>query len=382
MAIVPSPFHVLRWLALGLCCLSAGCDAEERSQPDSPPAPPADSLHQAYAEYFPIGAAVSDWHLEQMAGILTQDFNHLTAENAMKPHWLQPQEGAFDWGPADQLANFARTHQMKVTGHTLLWHRQAPEWMFAGLEPANAESVEVLKARLKAHIEAVVTRYADVVDNWDVVNEAISGANGKLFRDAAEGSQWYEYFGSEQYIYWAFLYARDALEANEPGSSVGKLYYNDFNVTTKVGKIATMLNWLESSGVRIDGIGFQSHERLRFPAAQSLRNAFEAFASAGYKLKVSELDVTVYDDYRTGSFVPEPEVEFTSDLEATQAARYAELFQVYREHRADITSVTFWGVSDDRTWLDYEPVLGRNDHPLLYDDAHEPKAARAAILDF
>ena len=32
----------------------------------------------------------------------------------------------------------------------------------------------LLKSRLKAHIEAMIERYADVVDNWDVVNEAIS----------------------------------------------------------------------------------------------------------------------------------------------------------------------------------------------------------------
>jgi endo-1,4-beta-xylanase len=47
-----------------------------------------------------------------------------------------------------------------------------------------------------------------------------------------------------------------------------------------------------------------------------------------------------------------------------------------------MTSVTVWGVSDDATWLDNEPVSGRNDYPLLFDDAHQPKDAVAAILDF
>ena len=70
-----------------------------------------------------------------------------------------------------------------------------------------------MKSRLKAHIEAVVDRYADVVDTWDVVNEVLSDDKTKQYRDGSEGSRWYELFGSEEYIYWAFKYAKDALEA-------------------------------------------------------------------------------------------------------------------------------------------------------------------------
>ena len=32
-------------------------------------------------------------------------------------------------------------------------------------------------------------------------------------------------------------------------------------------------------------------------------------------------------------------------------------------------------------WTDV-PVPGRDDYPLLYKDAHTPKAARSAIMDF
>jgi endo-1,4-beta-xylanase len=80
--------------------------------------------------------------------------------------------------------------------------------------------------------------------------------------------------------------------------------------------------------------------------------------------------------------VASPEVPFTATLEAAQAKRFADLFAVYRKNKANITSVTFWGVSDDNTWLDNEPVAGRNDYPLLFNDAHTPKAAVAAIMNF
>ena len=339
-------------------------------------------LAESHADYFPIGAAVGSWHLDNLSDVLDRDFNHLTAENAMKMADIHPAEGSWNTAEADRIADFARDRGWKLTGHTLLWYRQTPAWMFEGITKGDSASLETLKGRLKAHIDTMIERYADVVDNWDVVNEAISDQSGKTYRDGAEGSTWYDLFGSEEYIYWAYKYAYDALEARQAGSAGGKLYYNEYTATVKVDKILTLLGSLEQQGIHVDGVGFQSHENLTWPSTPDLQTAIDRFVAAGYKVKISELDVTVYSDYSTGSFVPQPEVTFTPELEATQAERYRRLFELYRQNRDAITSVTFWGISDDRTWLDSEPVAGRNDHPLLYDDAHEPKAARASIMDF
>ena len=340
------------------------------------------SLAEKYADYFPIGTAINGWHLDNSVAVIERDFNHLTAENAMKAGVIHPAEDTYDWTEADRIADFARSHGMKLTGHALLWHRQAPDWMFEGIQAGDPESLERLKSRLKSHIETVVARYADVVDNWDVVNEAISSRSGKVYRDGSEQSQWYELFGSEEYIYWAYKYARDSLEAIEPGRSVGKLYYNDFSVTGRVDKILTLLAAVEARGIHIDGVGFQSHENMFWASPADLQGAFDRFTAAGYKLKVSELDVTVYTDYATGSFVASPQVEYTPELESAQAARFAELFAVYRTNRADITSVSLWGIADPQSWLNYQPVVGRNDYPLLYKDERTPKAARAEVMDF
>jgi endo-1,4-beta-xylanase len=143
-----------------------------------------------------------------------------------------------------------------------------------------------------------------------------------------------------------------------------------------------MLAWLETRGIHVDGVGFQSHEYLNWPSTDELQAAFDRFVAAGYKLKISELDVTVYDDYASGSFVASPQAEYTPELEDEQARRFASLFAAYRNNRDSVTSVTFWGVSDNRSWLNYVPVVGRADYPLLYKDATTPKAARAAIMDF
>jgi endo-1,4-beta-xylanase len=389
------------WLILGACltmgcCLScdsgakttfaseaAGGSAAAHAGSGGTATASTGSLAEKYADYFPVGVALGSVHLSTMGDIVDRDFNHLTCENAMKITDIHPAEASFAWEEADYIADYARQRDIKLTGHALLWHRQAPDWMFAGVTAGDATSLETLKARLKAHIEAMVERYGDVVDNWDVVNEAISDDATKTYRDGSEGSKWYELFGSEEYIYWAFKFAKDALEAQSPGSSAGKLYYNEYVVTTKADRILKMLAWLkDEKGIQVDGVGFQSHENMTWPSTTDLQSAFDKFVAAGYKTKISELDITVYSDYTTGSFVASPAVELTAELEAEQAKRFTDLFALYRKNKSHITSVTFWGVSDDQTWLDHDPVPGRNDYPLLYNEQHQPKAARAAIMQF
>lgn len=399
----PTRLHALLLALLLPCCIkrpeqaaAAGASATDAAPASesggvqgvstAPPAtlPEGASIAKKYQDFFPVGAAVTQKHLTETStkDIVTTHFNHLTAENAWKWGELSPSKDSYKWGEADFIAKFAREHQMKMTGHCLVWHRQAPGWVFARLKNGDAEAIETVKARLKAHIDTVIPRYADVVDNWDVVNEAISDDGSKTYRDATEGSRYYGIFGSEEYVYWAFLYAQQAYEALAPGSSEGKLYYNDYNVVLKIDRIIPMLNAVREKGARVDGIGMQFHVRLDWPSIADLDATMEKIIAAGYKIKVSELDVNLYNDYPDGKFKAAPEVDFTPELAQTQAKRYAELFALFRKHKEHITSVTLWGIADDSTWLDHEPVGGRNNHPLLFDDQHRPKAAAAAILDF
>lgn len=349
------------------------------------PAPVVEgSLAAAYQDHFTLGVAVETSHFSTVGDIIDREFNRLTAENRMKWGIIQPTEGNYNTTDADLIADYARERGWKMTGHTFVWHRETPSWVGQG-------SVADVQARLKSHIEYMIDRYGDVVDNWDVVNEAISD-DETSFRQGAEVSDldWYGVFGSEDYVYWAFKYADDALEAQAPGNSEGRLYYNDYNANLKIDAIIDLLDAVnersaaEGGGRLVDGIGFQAHVRIDWPSTSDLAAAFDKVIAAGYSLKISELDVTVYNDYPPPdySLVPAPEVEFTDALDQQLATRYAELFELYREYSEHISSVTLWGVSDDHTWLDNEPVPGRDNYPLLFDDNHEPKAAYEAIKNF
>ena len=354
--------------------------APEKTTP--PKTPLVKAIKDAYEPYFSVGVAIAPHHIENVSDIITTHFNHVTAENDMKLGPIHPEADEWDYANADIIARFARDHKMMMTGHTLVWHRMQPDWLFAGLTPGDPASIMTLQSRLQNHIETIVARYSDVIDNWDVVNEAISDSPDKQYRDGSEGSKWHEIYGDETYVLDAFTFARQALEKAH-GSAEGRLYYNDYNITLKLDKILETAKWLrDEKGIPVAGIGFQAHWNIDWPSVDDIEEAITRIVDAGFKIKISELDLSIYtnDDWENEKW--EPERAFDAALQAEQAARYKALFELFRKHKDHITSVTLWGVSDDATWLDDFPAKARNNHPLLFDDQHAPKASVPAIVNF
>lgn len=102
----------------------------------------------------------------------------------------------------------------------------------------------------------------------------------------------------------------------------------------------------------------------------------------GLEVHITEMDVSVY----TPGVMYTPETfftpaTFTADVATKQAARYREFFDVYRRHSDVTTSVTFWGVADDNTWLSEFSSM-RQDLPLLFALNHQRKPAFDAVVDF
>ena len=161
----------------------------------------AQGLKDAYKDYFLIGVAVNQRNVtnaEQQA-LIKREFSSMTAENDMKPEPTEPRQGQFNWEGADRIANFARQNGIKLRGHCLMWHSQIGRWM-----TEDNPTKEVFYQRMKNHIEAVVSRYKDVVYAWDVVNEAMTDdANAQ---DPYRQSVMYKLCGDE-FIAKAFEYA-------------------------------------------------------------------------------------------------------------------------------------------------------------------------------
>ena len=324
-------------------------------------------LKEYYADYFTMGVAVSPQALKtDEASLVVKQFNSLTAENAMKMGPIHPKENEYYWKDADSIVAFAQRHNMKMRGHTLLWHNQTPDWLFKDAN-GNTVSKEVLLQRLKDHITTVVSRYKGKIYAWDVVNEAISDKRDEYLRS----SPWQQIIG-EEYIAKAFQWAHEA----DPDAL---LFYNDYNEISPVkrAKIIRLIKSLQSKGVPIHGVGLQAHWAVNEPSRTQLDSTLQDFSELGLPIHITEMDISVYaKEHDARERRPEDaNAAFTSEREQQQIEVYKNSFELFRKYKEHIKSVTFWNISERYSWLDNFPVKGRKDYPLLFDKNLQPKKA-------
>lgn len=328
------------------------------------------SVHEVLNGYFPVGAAVETTELDGVHGqLLQKHFNMLVAGNAMKWDALRPNEATFNFTRADAIANYARTHGLRMRGHTLLWHSQTPAWVFNDangnpLVAGNPAHRELLLQRLSTHIHTVVARYADIVDSWDVVNEVIDPSQPGGLRQ----SKWLQIIGPD-YIDRAFEIAADAV-----GTS-GRLCINDYNThePAKRAALQAVVQGLLDRGIRVDAVGHQMHISVVSPSLDSIRETLELFAGMGLKNEITEMDVSVF----ANSTDTAPASALTL---VRQGYRYRDIFMLYRELSDSISSVMLWGLADDNTWLKTFPIT-RDDKPLLFDEELQAKPAYWGVVD-
>ncbi len=332
-------------------------------------------LKDYYKDFFDIGVAVSPQALKRdEAGLVVQHFNSMTAENAMKSGPIHPQEKVYNWAGGDSIAAFAKRNNMKLRGHCLVWHSQAPRWFFTDSATGKQVTKEVLLQRMKEHITTVVTKYKGTIYAWDVVNEAISDKPEEFYRP----SLFYTIVG-EEFIAKAFEYAHAA----DPNAL---LFYNDYNEIndTKRAKIIKMVSDLKAKGVPIHGVGLQAHWAVSEPSEAKLETTLKEFSSLGLPLHITELDISVYPKEHNAREKKSEDYDttFTAEKEAKQIEIYKMCFEKFRKYKDYIKSVTFWNISDRSSWLDNFPVRGRKDYPLLFDRELKPKKAFWEVVKF
>jgi endo-1,4-beta-xylanase len=252
----------------------------------------------------------------------------------------------------------------------LVWHAQTGRWFFQGTDDKPATR-ELAMERLKKHIFTLVGRYKGRVIGWDVVNEAIADS-GAGETENLRNRSWYKIIGPDV-INMAFKWAHEA----DPDA---KLYYNDYNIeqgaVENKGKHASsmiLLKRLIAEGVPINGVGIQGHWYLDINLAD-VEKAITDYESLGLKVSITELDVTAtgsnsgaFGFRRVDRVIPKENYQ-------KQAEVYRELFEILKRHSNVIDRVTFWGISDARSWR-------RGQDALLFDGQLQPKPAFNAVIE-
>ncbi len=366
-------------LALGLTSLPFA-NAATDSQP----------LKSVYQQAFKMGAAVNaeivSGENAQAQQIVLREFNSITLENGMKAGPINPEPGVYDFGPADEFVEFGRQHNMFVLGHTLVWHNQTPPWFFTNTK-GDPNTPEQQLEVMRRHIEAVAGRYKGKVDAWDVVNEVI--ADDGSYRPTT----WVNGVGDgDTMVKAAFRYAQQYAPDAE-------LYYNDFNAwrPAKRDGIIRMVKMLKENGIRIDGVGIQAHWGLNYPKTEYIEQAIDAYAAAGVKVMITEMDIDVLPLTKEGQIIgtgmlhPQFELEefeafldpysqgLPEEVQQQLSDRYEELFEIFYRKRDKIDRVTFWGVDDSMSWKNDYPINNRTNYPLLWNRDFSEKPAVNAI---
>jgi endo-1,4-beta-xylanase len=325
------------------------------------------SLHDVLAPYFRIGTVSYSSDITGTGGqLLAKHFNSITSENDMKWDASEPSEGNFTFNNADAQVAFAKANGMRVRGHTLTWHSQVPAWVF--IDPAtgatmlpSAQNKTLLLDRLRNHIKGVVTHFGDAVYAYDVVNEAIDESQ----TDCMRRSTWYTVTGKD-FIDVAFQTARQ-YAAN------AVLVYNDYSSTGSAKRqcIYKLVADMKARGIPIDAVGHQMHNSLNSPSVQSMVDTINYLAPLGIDQQVTEMDIGVGNSFTAYNEIPD-------SVLARQGYLVRDTFNAFRQLSGKLSSVTFWGMSDDHTWLTSATKV---DAPLLFDASGHAKPAYWGIVD-
>lgn len=228
------------------------------------------------------------------------------------------------------------------------------------IEKTPEEKKAIIDEALEKWIKGMVTNCAPYVKAWDVVNEPMSDwpdptqlktGVGKTL--AADEFYWQDYLGKD--------YAVRAIQlARKYGNAADKLFINDYGLENadqkKCQGLIQYIQYVESKGVKVDGIGTQMHVTLGETTMEGIRAMLTKIAATGKLVKISELDMGI----KVGGVTVKTE-NVTSDQLQQMSDFYQQIVKAYFEivPAAQRYGITQWAATDspaNSSWRGGEPI--------------------------
>lgn len=239
------------------------------------------------------------------------------------------------------------------------------------IEMTPEEKRDTISYAMESWIAGILELTNGTVKAWDVVNEPMDDGSPYELKTGvgrtdmpADHFYWQDYLGKD-YAVMAFNLAA------EYGSSDDLLFINDYNLEYNLDKckgLIAYVEYIESAGARVDGIGTQMHINTESDK-DKIVEMFELLAATGKWIKISELDIGV------GKQTPEATME---DYEA-QAEMYRFVLAKYFEL---IPAAQRYGVT---AWSPYDSPAGsswRAGQPIgLWTESYSRKPAYAGFAE-
>lgn len=249
----------------------------------------------------------------------------------------------------------------------------------------DEEKKNVLTTALGTWIDGMMEATDGYVTSWDVVNEALSGADkdgdgkydlqsatrGNVSADDAKNNfYWQDYLGDLDYVRTAVADARKSFADHNGDPEKLKLFINDYNLESDWddnGKLKSLIQWIhdwEADGVtKIDGIASQMHiSCYADPNTQESKKnhivkMLELMKESGKLCKISELDMGYVDaagNSVTYDQMTEEQHKEMRDLYTFVLQKYFEIIPAAQQY-----GITQWCATDspkDSGWRKGDPT--------------------------
>jgi len=275
---------------------------------------------------------------------LKKNYQLVIPEMGMKPQQIWTGENEYNWTVGDWLmggtlntTGWTQQNDMQVSGHILIWAGDvhAPAWLLE--QEANITS-DKAKQLLNDYIHAVVSRYRGKTKWWTVMNEAIDDKNNTNpfnLRDCF----WLRKLGVD-FMKYAFMFAYEANPDVE-------LYYNEYGIERiglKANRTIAMINWLQSQGVIVHGIGLQFHiwTGNSITPGDAYYQSAQQFIDNNLNIMVTELDIAM--PMKDGKPI------YPGDIQR-QGLVYRDVLQYVLHFFPKCSTLITWGFTDRYSWI-------------------------------
>ena len=251
------------------------------------------------------------------------------------------------------------------------------------IELTDEEKKNILTTAMGTWIDGMMEATDGYVTSWDVVNEALSGADkdgdgkfdlqsakrGNVSADDAKNNfYWQDYLGDIDYVRTAVADARKSFAAHNGDPEKLKLFINDYNLESDWddnGKLRSLIQWIkdwEADGVtKIDGIASQMHiSCYADPVKQEsvkkhIVKMLELMKKSEKLCKISELDMGYVDaagNSVTYDQMTEEQHKEMRDLYTFVLQKYFEIIPAAQQY-----GITQWCATDSPKDSGWRPGL-------------------------
>jgi endo-1,4-beta-xylanase len=294
----------------------------------------------------------------EQAELRNEHFLGLFNQVTLPFYWarFEPRRGQPQTQRILNVARWYKDHGCTVKGHPLCWHTLTANWLL------SMSNQEILQAQVE-RIQRDVADFAGVIDQWDVINEAVIMPIYDRYDNGI--TRLCKQMGRIASIRRLF----DTARGTNPQAT---LLLNDFDVSPAYD---ILVEGCLEAGIRIDVIGIQSHMHQGYWGRERTLQVLDRFERFNLPIHFTENTIL------SGSLMP-PEIVDLNDYQvqewpSTPEGEQRQVQEVITHYKTlfahpSVQAITWWDFSDGG-WLNAPAGLLRQDQ--------SPKPAYTGLLN-